>query len=120
MPDGRRVSGDAVPGGCVMNRHDEPSRAIADPQPGYFRVRQVKNGPFVAARIWFRFGIWGASINKVACGAEDADPTRADGVFRVWTTGTRITAPEYAELVRSPPTSPGLPINIGSMPAPKF
>ena len=98
-----------------MNRHDEPPRAIADPEPGYFRIRMIKNGPFVAARIWRRLGMWCASINDIACGAEDADPAKADGVFRIWTTGTRITKPEYEALLRSPPSSPDLPIDVGSM-----
>jgi len=31
--------------------HKFPHNALAPPEPGYFRLRLVKNGPFVAARI---------------------------------------------------------------------
>lgn len=103
-----------------MTRRHEAPRMIGEPEPGYFKCRMIKNGPFVAARIEHQLGtFWSASINGVPCGATDSNPTRADGVFRVWATGVRIDKAEYDALLKSPPSSPRLPIDIGLM-TPEF
>jgi hypothetical protein len=83
----------------MTSRRREPSRAIADPEPGFFRTRLVRGGPYVGARIEFRGGIWSATIDGVTCGASDTDPARADGVFRIWTSGARISEAEYSALL---------------------
>lgn len=98
-----------------MTRRHEPSRRVDEPQAGYYRVRMIKGGPWVAAQVEQKLGIWSASINGVPCGAADFDPSRADGVFRVYLTGVSITKAEYDALVRSPPSSPRMPIDIGSI-----
>lgn len=99
-----------------MTRHNEPSRAIADPQPGWFKIRMVRKGPHVAARLYKHLGFWVAEINGVPCGDSNPDPAIADGVFRIWSTGTPITKAEYDALMHRPPSSPRLPIDIGSEP----
>jgi hypothetical protein len=103
-----------------MNRRAEPSRAIAEPQPGYFRIRMVRKGPHVAARITRQLGFWSASINGESCGASHPDPAQADGVYRIWSTGIQITKTEYDALLKSPPLSPRLPIDLGAEPPPVF
>ena len=102
-----------------MSRQERP-RPIDQPEAGYFRIRLVRKGMFVAARIHNHLGFWSATINGQACGAIDSDPARADGVYRIWTTGVQITKQEYDRLLRSPPSSPRLPVDIGSMPPPRF
>jgi hypothetical protein len=78
-----------------MNRRHEPSRRIDQPDPGFFKLRLVKRGPFVAARITYDPPLWSAEINDEPCGLHDPDPARADGVFRIWTVGVRIEKAEY-------------------------
>jgi hypothetical protein len=80
----------------------------------------VRKGPRVAARIMRQLGFWSASINGDSCGASDPDPAKADGVFRIWSTGIQITKAEYEALLKSPPLSPRLPIDIGSIAPPVF
>lgn len=101
-----------------MNRRKEPSRAIAEPEPGFFSLRLVKGGPEVGARIHQGFGIWWASINGVMCGAAAADPVAAAGVFRVWTSGARIDRQAYDALIANPPASPDQKIDIKTLPLP--
>ena len=103
-----------------MSRSNERPRPIDQPKVGYFRIRLVRKGMFVAARISNEFGFWRAMINGQSCGAADPDPAKADGVYRIWTTGVQITKQEYDRLLGSPPSSPQLPIDIGSMPPPRF
>ena len=99
----------------ILTRHHEAPRAIAEPEAGWFKIRMVKNGPHVAARIHRSLGaFWSASINGVSCGAEDTNPAKSDGVYRIWATGTRITKSEYDALLKSPPSSPRLAIDIGA------
>lgn len=99
-----------------MTRRNERPRRIDQPEPGYFKVRMVRKGPWVAARIGQRFGFWFAEINGTGCGATDPDPAKADGVYRVWSTGAVITKTEFEALLRKPPASPDKPIDLGSIP----
>lgn len=101
-----------------MNRRKEPSRAIAEPETGYFSMRLVKGGPAVAARIHHGFGLWWASINGAVCGSPAVDPVAAAGVFRIWTTGTRIFRDEYDALIAIPPEFPDQKIDIKKLPLP--
>lgn len=69
----------------------QPSRIIDQPREGLFKLRLVKGGPFVAARIWIaKDGALLAHANGM--------PTALD---RVWLFGKEIEAPEYKRLMAS-------------------
>lgn len=102
-----------------MNASAQPRR-IDVPQDGTFKLALVRRGPYVAARITHRLGLWSASINGQSCGAHDPDPFRAAGVSRIWETGTTISRAEYEALLRHPPQCPDLPIDLGAMPPISF
>ena len=72
------------------------SRRIDQPEPGYFLLRLVKGGPQVAACIRHDAGLWSAEIDGEPCGPAHADPSQADGVFRIWHAGRPTTAEEFA------------------------
>ena len=100
-----------------MTRHAEPPRRIDAIEPGYFKLRMVKNGPWVAARISHgTITGWWASIGGDQCGPPSYDPFQAVGVSRIWETGTPITEDEYRQILAAPPSSPRLPVDIGSEP----
>lgn len=67
---------------------DQPSRRIDQPEPCFVRMRLVKNGPYVAARIYLRLGILAAEIN--------GEPAEVD---RVWTSGELIDEARHNELL---------------------
>ena len=64
------------------------ARRVDEPRPGYFRMRLVRGGPFVTARIWEAKGKLHAHIN-----AAPAD------VDRVWLFGHEIELAEYQKLM---------------------
>ncbi|MFA9204885.1 MAG: hypothetical protein ACEQSH_00355 [Bacteroidia bacterium] len=82
-----------------MSRRDEPSRRVDLPEPGWFKLRLVKGGPYVPAAITRDGGAWGAIINGIRSEPTDADPARATDVFRVWHSGMRIDAAEYRHML---------------------
>lgn len=86
--------------------HAQPVRIIDAPQPGWFRMRLVKGGPTVPARIAYgpqrdpetgleldRSWLWHGEIN----GQPDPNPTPAptETVMRIWTSGAPITEAEH-------------------------
>jgi hypothetical protein len=97
-----------------------PPRRIDLPEPGFFKLRLVSKGPWVAARISCQLGLWGASINGQPCGARHPDPAHAAGIERIWTGGISIEAAAYDALLRNPPATPDLPINLGAIPPISF
>jgi len=111
-----------------MNRRDEAPRAVDKPEPGYFSMRLVKNGPQVAARILYDTAVgWSAIINGVVCGPAAEDPVHANGVFRIWLGATRSTESEYRYLLKSaawankhapddPMANPSKPIDLRNLP----
>jgi hypothetical protein len=107
-----------------MNRRHEPSRRIDQPEPGFFKLRKVKGGPFVAARIDYEAPLWSAEIDGQPCGLPDPDPAHADGVFRIWTTAVRIDSKEYDRMREHKATAPLTdpvhnahePINLNKLP----
>ena len=100
-----------------MRRDGEPSRRIDQPEPGYFRIRHVRGGPLIPARIFHRLGFWSAAINGQAVGDSNPDPELVDVVMRIWTSGTRITADEYHAMLRQPSVlDPSQPIDIAAFP----
>lgn len=99
-----------------MTRQAEPSRSISEPRTGYFKLRLVRGGPWVAASITMRFQqFWQAEINGQVWDWH-LDPAQAPNVYRIWTTGKQINEAEYAALSRHRPDNPDLPIRIGSLP----
>lgn len=100
-----------------MNRRKEPPRRVDQPEPGYFRTRQVRKGPFVAARICYDAPLWSAEIDGKPCGLPATDPAKADGVFAIWTFGERITPVEYEKLLNTHrPVAADAPVNVNAIP----
>jgi len=108
MPNERKSSGPYVPRG----RQLEAPRQVDQPEPGFFKIREVRGGPYVAARIYHepardpqtgewldRSPWWRAEINGRPCGNASPDPIKADGVMRIWTFGVRINKREYEHLL---------------------
>ena len=120
------------------------ARQIDDPQPGFFKMRLVRGGPFVGACISYgppsdpetggileeRSYLWEARINGELVRTPSPDPAKA-GVFRIWHSGTEISEPECrfliadAEWVRmyaadTPSANPKQPVDLANMPAEHF
>lgn len=67
--------------------------------PGYFRLRLVRGGPFVAASIDLTAdGLWRVTVNGEASAAS-ADPWHCPGMERVWFYGHRIDRAEHDYLL---------------------
>ena len=96
------------------------------PMTGYFRIRLVRGGPFVAASIDITAdGLWRVMVNgepSAAC----AEPWDCPGMERVWFYGHRIDHAEHDYLVAlsaharahdatHPLAQPGRPIDLHAM-----
>jgi hypothetical protein len=109
--------------------HDraQAPRRVDLPQPGLFKIRLVRGGPWVAAEIaQDEAGRWSATIDGAAADSHP-DPAQAEGVFRIWHYGSVIDASEHAFLTErarwarthapdSPEANPKRPISVGAMP----
>ncbi len=86
-------------------------RRTDDPQPGYFKLRLVKGGPFVGAAIFHRSPcdpetgeemdrspMWEAWKNGKIIREPSPDAFTA-GVYEIWMTGLEISEAEYRHLV---------------------
>ena len=112
-----------------MMVHDrtKPRRRVDQPEPGCFKLRLVRSGPWVAATIQCNAeGHWSATIDGKR-GDSHADPAQADGVFRVWHYGSMISGSEHDYLVDlalwarihapdSPEANPTRAINVNALP----
>ena len=110
-------------------RHAQPARDISRPEPGRFKMKLVKGGPFVAAEILvLPNGDWAAEINGKMQTPSNSDPAHAAGVFRIWTGGQRITDGEFnflralAEWARKndpnhPLSAPHKAVKLGTSPS---
>lgn len=78
-----------------MHRNQEPPRVVDQPEPGYFKLRLVKGGPEVTARIACQDGLWSAEINGVDLLPTDTDWTLAEGVARIWHYGKHTTRQDH-------------------------
>ena len=96
----------------ISARHRQPSREVGNPQPGFFKLRLVKGGPYLPARIMCQDGLWWAVIAGVAR-AKHADPAYAPDLYRIWHGGDFITGAEYATAMKvlQSPSTPRLPAN---------
>ena len=96
---------------------------IGTPQPGLFRIRLVRNGPWVAARILHepdsdpvtgeemdRSWLWSAEINGSLIAPPSPSPLHA-GVFRIWGFGRSIENTEYLRLLGNQDT-PDRPLDL--------
>jgi hypothetical protein len=61
-------------------------------------MKLVRNGPYVAGRIYSAFGFPMAEVNGVSA-----------GVHQVWVSGEFITEDEYNRLMANPPDDPMTP-----------
>lgn len=103
-----------------MRRDQEPVRAVWPPEPGYFRVRLVKGGPQVPARISRNGETWSTVIAGVLSVATDPIAAGAD---YIWHYGTRIGETEYREMLFTtaiasadhPARNPRQPIDISRL-----
>ena len=111
-------------------RHQQEPRRVDQPEAGYFRVRLVRGGPWVAAKIeQDAEGRWAASIDGQLQDPTNLDPALAKGVFQIWHYGTRIPEPEYEWMLAvasharihkpdAPEANPTRRINIAHEPPP--
>jgi hypothetical protein len=97
--------------------YDRPSgiRVLSEPEPGYFKLRQARRGPWVPAIIWRPCPLilpepWrhGGTMLEETPGPEDWGPTerarplrarigdRETSPFEVWQRGRMIDQAEYA------------------------
>lgn len=90
--------------GGEMVDHKQQPRAVDCPEPCFVRLRIVKNGPPLAARIFKRLGMLCGEIN----GAEAS-------VDQIWHGGVFITEEQYAEMMETPHPEPSTPIDLGTM-----
>lgn len=83
-----------------MSKRDWKARQVGEPEPGFFRMRLVRKGPIVPARIYHQRGVWWAVIDGQEYQAA-SDPAAAPRVFQIWHSGEEITEAEYlAELAK--------------------
>lgn len=112
----------------MTHRRDQEPRRVDVPEPGFFAIRLVKGGPKVAATIERdAAGVWSTTIDGVRqSGAAHTDPALAEGVFRIWHYGERITEAEHRYLIDfaayvrvhvpdAPEANPTQPIVIGRL-----
>jgi len=78
----------------MTDRRDWKSRSVAQPEPGYFRYRMVRNGPFVPARICHEDGLWWAMIEGRAK-EKASDPAAAPKVYPIWHGAEMISERQY-------------------------
>jgi hypothetical protein len=76
----------------------ESPRAVDKPEPGFFRTRLIRKGPYVPARIEHGPKGWRATINGRAFDWHH-DPVHAEGVFRIWLGGVEIDQPTYDYMI---------------------
>ena len=91
---------------------DQPSRRVDQPEPCFVRLRLVKRGPYVAARISQPFGLWQVTVNG-SPSTPSPCPVEA-GVFDVWTSGEFISETEYHAMLRYAPRDPYQPIHAST------
>lgn len=78
-----------------MVDRDQRARIIDQPEPCFIRMQLVRNGVFVAARIFHRLGMLSGEIN-----GKPADP------MQIWHAGTFVTEDDYHRMMRHPEPDP--------------
>ena len=90
---------------------NEAPRNIGQPEPGFFKMRLVRGGVYVGAKIEYGPGLdpesgepldrsyqWYGEINGKAVSSPSPDPAEAE-VFDIWIHGKPITENEYKYLI---------------------
>jgi len=99
------------------------------PEPGYYAVKLVKNGPEVAAKIWrghLTEGWW-ATDNDGQSAEIHSDPQLNETLQRIWLFGRKISEEEYSFMIaradhakrffpNSPWANPMKPLDLKSIP----
>jgi hypothetical protein len=88
-------------------------KRISDPVPGFFKIKLVRGGPYVAARLEFGPGVdpetgeeldrsymWTATVAGKVPRLPSPDPVKA-GAMNVWLHGIEITEADYRYLIDS-------------------
>ena len=101
-------------------------RRVDRPEPGFFRLKLVRGGPWVVARIGHapptdpitgavldRSPVWSAEVSGALVASPSVDPMAA-GVYRVWLGGVVIGEEEYRRLGAHEPPKEG-PVSHGTM-----
>ena len=83
-----------------MTLRAQSPRRIDEPHPCFLRMRLVKGGPYVGARIFLRLGMLAAEVNGVT--AE---------IYKAWFSGEFISSAEWEKLDRERPANPELAID---------
>lgn len=78
----------------MTDRRDWKSRAVAQPESGYFRYNMVRQGPLVPARICHEDGLWWAMIEGRAY-EKASDPAAAPKVYPIWHSAEMISERQY-------------------------
>lgn len=94
-----------------------PPRIISEIQPGLFKIRLVRNGPWVAAAIQHDPACgWYALIDGVRQSEPNRTPEEAAEVERIWLFGRSIEQDEYRRLTRSDRAiDPRTPANLANL-----
>ncbi len=103
-----------------MNRRSEPPRRVDEPQPGYYRLRLVRKGPFVPAKVECSPSGWRCSIAGMSTGFPLQDPWQVADLSKVCLFGTIITKTEYDAMMKSLHPSPRKRIDLNSEPIVEF
>ena len=87
--------------------------------PGFYRVKLVKGGPWVAVRIWLgepRDPVTGDLLDRSPRHQAVRNAIECD-VWQVWPNccGEPISEEEYHKLLANPPIDPLIPINLNAM-----
>jgi hypothetical protein len=115
-------------------------RQVGRPEPGFFKLRLVKGGPFVGARIEYgptRDPLTGEPLDRSWHYAADINgfvdqnprPEPNDDVWKVWEFGQRIDEAEYRFLIADrewaakhapelPEATPRKPVDLRQIPIP--
>jgi hypothetical protein len=112
----------------MTERHSHTQRREVDnPQPCFLKVRLVRRGPFVAARIRREDGLWWSEVEGTPCDFPHEDPVKAARVLELWASGLFVTEEEYRFMLAvathaaayqpdSPLAKPKEPVRLKSLP----
>lgn len=80
------------------------TRDISEPEPGFFKMKLVKNGPKIAARLYLNcpidpeFGHYMDRSRHLIAEVDGVEKPGLNGIYWVWTSGERITSAEFEYL----------------------
>lgn len=107
-------------------------RAVDKPEPGFFRLRLIKGGPWVPAQIRRVGTEWHATIAGVLSvyqsELDDSCPSDAVAVWRIWHGGKEINEDDYQLMLQRmawarrdmpdhPAANPDKPVDMTKLPS---